>query len=129
MQSRNAKIHTFSFVNQDEFLYIIPSDQICEVTKLDQAGGLSPFQVILDKNGTKHLASPLSLLSETIFLPRAYLGSNSRYVRGIPVRQWQTCLYSPSEEATAKVTFSYSSKPIKINKKKLNFKIFNYLIS
>lgn len=104
----NTNILTYTFVNEDEFLLISP-DGTCRVLKQEDALTLSNFQVIRDKNGVKHIASPLTLLSANVDIPRAYLGSRNRFVRGIAVREWQACVYSETNEATLRLTYSYSS--------------------
>lgn len=109
----NSPILTYSFINQDEFLLVAPDE--CRVLRQEQALTLTPFITITDKNGIKHLASPLTLLSQNVSIPRAYLGSTNRYVRGIAVRQWQACVYSEAEQSTIRLTFSYSSKSLLIN--------------
>jgi hypothetical protein len=101
-----GEILTYTFENEDEVLFI--SDAGCRVLRQEEALTLSPFQVIT-VNGKKHLASPLTLISSNPNIPNAYLGSNNRFVRGMPVREWRACVYSETEQSTVRITISYTS--------------------
>lgn len=100
-------IAVYSYLKNDEVLLV--EDDKCFVLTQEQSLSLSPFLVYTDKNNKSHIATPLSLLSAEPDVPRAYLGSR-RTVRGMPVRQWQACVYSEQKKSTLKITFSYTSK-------------------
>lgn len=102
-----GEILTYTFENEDEVLFI--SDAGCRVLRQEEALTLSPFQVITI-NGKKHLASPLTLISSKPNIPNAYLGSNNRFVRGMPVREWRACVYSETQQSTVRITISYTNK-------------------
>lgn len=76
---------------------------------LNETVGLTPFGII-DVNGKPHIASPLNLLSQGVTQKVAYLGSRNRYVRGIPVREWQACARSYAQDISYRITISFSSR-------------------
>lgn len=69
-----------------------------------------PFLPVKLQNGTLHLVFTLSALIATQQLKLTYIGSNQD-IRGIPVNEWQGCLYTPGDQTTSRITISYSGKP------------------
>ncbi|CAF0782404.1 unnamed protein product [Brachionus calyciflorus] len=102
------KIYTYSYYDQNELLLV--SNDKCRVFKLNESYSLTPFYVINLPDGKEQIVSELGFLLLNPQIKIAYLGSKNKFVRGIPVREWQTCLYSKKDEATLKVTISYSNE-------------------
>ena len=97
--------HTYSYYKTNELLLV--KDKNCKVFKLNESYGLSPFSVLY-VNGTEVIASPLALINK-VGSKLIYTGSKNT-VRGIPVNEWQTCIYNKAEKKTSRLTISYSSK-------------------
>ncbi|RNA35759.1 EF-hand domain-containing D1 [Brachionus plicatilis] len=104
------KLYTYSYYDQNELLLI--QNEKCKVYKLNESYGLTPFYVVNSPDGTEHIISELGFFLSNLKIQNAYLGSKNRYVRGIPVREWQTCLYSKKESSTLKVTLSFTNEKL-----------------
>ncbi len=59
-------------------------------------------------DGEKILSPLQYLLNSATFGP--VVSTNDSIIRGIPVNQWQTCLFSTNKMATLKVTIAFSGK-------------------
>lgn len=100
-----VKLSTYYNYSINELL-IVKGYQ-CRALKLNESYEEGPFFYVLDDKGQEHIVSAFGLLLISQ-LKVQYLGSVNRRVRGISVKEWQTCFYSNQKKATVRVTMSFT---------------------